>query len=60
MTDRQRATESTAQVTPEEIVHDYLIGKYELEKLQNGFQAPVVAGEPCEEHRHLAESSDSH
>jgi len=58
MTD-QRYESGSAEVTPEDIVHDYLIGKYELEKLQNGFQAPVVAGEPCENHRHLAKSPQS-
>lgn len=34
------------QVTPEELVNDFLIGGFELEKLKNGFQAPVVEG-PC-------------
>jgi hypothetical protein len=56
----EQKSAKSADVTPEELVHDYLIGMFEVEKLQNGFQAPVSTGEPCEEHRHLAESSDSH
>ncbi|MGZ4113149.1 MAG: hypothetical protein ACXVP5_12000 [Tumebacillaceae bacterium] len=39
------------QVTPEELINDYLIGAYELEKLKNGFQAPVEKCVPCDEHR---------
>jgi hypothetical protein len=42
-------------VSPEELAHDDLIGMYELEKLKNGFQAPVGYGEPCEQHRALLE-----
>lgn len=38
----------TVHVTPEEMVIDYLIGEHELEKLRHGFQAPMVAGQPCE------------
>ncbi|PWK05096.1 hypothetical protein [Tumebacillus permanentifrigoris] len=33
-------------LTPEDIVLDYLIGEHELEKLRHGFQAPVM-GPPC-------------
>lgn len=32
-------------------VTDYLIGEYELERLKNGFQPPVLEGEPCPEHQ---------
>lgn len=48
-----REKHDTVQVTPEDIVNDYLIGSYELEKLAKGFAAPVIEGEPCAEHRHL-------
>ncbi|WP_157729431.1 hypothetical protein [Tumebacillus algifaecis] len=37
----------TVQVTPEEMVNDYLIGEHELEKLKHGFQAPLADGQPC-------------
>lgn len=32
---------------PEIMAADYLVGKYEIEKLRNGFRAPVLKGEPC-------------
>ncbi|MBL0387356.1 hypothetical protein JJB07_11900 [Tumebacillus sp. ITR2] len=34
-------------LTPEDIVNDYLIGEHELEQLRHGFQAPVQ-GQPCD------------
>ena len=39
--------------TPEDMVNDYLIGKFEIEKLKNGFQAPVTEGE-CADRRDKA------
>lgn len=36
-----------SELTPEDIVLDYLIGEHELEKLRHGFQAQV-SGEPCD------------
>ncbi|MFC4768213.1 hypothetical protein [Effusibacillus consociatus] len=33
----------------EQIVTDYLLGEYELEKLEHGFLPPVISGEPCPE-----------
>lgn len=47
-------TESQKQ-TAEDIVHDYLIGEYELEKLRHGFQAPALQGQPCEPDQGLLE-----
>jgi hypothetical protein len=44
-------------VTPEELVNDYLIGAYEIEKLRNGFIAPVIEGD-CAEPRALRSESD--
>lgn len=41
-------TNETVQVTPEDMVIDYLIGEHELQKLRYGFQAPMIAAEPCE------------
>ncbi|HEU4964782.1 MAG TPA: hypothetical protein VFV52_13130 [Bacilli bacterium] len=49
---REPLDEPTVSLTPEEVVNDYLIGKYELEKLRHGFQAPVEHV-PCEKHRSL-------
>lgn len=41
-------SDPTQDLTPEDIVNDYLIGEHELEKLKNGFQAPALQGQPCE------------
>lgn len=46
-------------VSPEKLVHDYLLGEYEIEKLKNGFRPPVLAGEPCAEHQGMAEFPDN-
>ncbi|MCX7570349.1 hypothetical protein OS242_10275 [Tumebacillus sp. DT12] len=48
-------SDPTKDLTPEDIVHDYLIGEYELEKLKHGFQAPAVQGQPCEPDQGLLE-----
>lgn len=49
---REELDDSLFSLTPEDIVNDYLIGEHELEKLRNGFQAPVEHA-PCDEHRPL-------
>lgn len=48
MNDRTRVQPAAMQnLVPEDLVLDYLIGEHELEKLRNGFQAPVL-GQPCD------------
>lgn len=55
----KRKINPMSELTPEDVVNDYLIGRYEIEKLKNGFQAPVNTGQPCAEHRHRDEGADS-
>jgi hypothetical protein len=59
MNDAAEPQATASDVTPEELVNDFLIGAYEMEKLRNGFVAPVGEGEPCEEHRALDSGTDS-
>jgi hypothetical protein len=46
-------------VNPETLVHDYLLGEYEIEKLRNGFRPPVLAGEPCAEHQGMTANQEN-
>lgn len=55
----KRQNNPMSELTPEDVVTDYLIGRYEIEKLKNGFQAPVITGQPCAEHRHRGAGADT-